>query len=615
VVGYLTGAWYFELKLPRVLIMCGIVGYIGAKQAKPILLNCLSHLEYRGYDSCGIAVLGAGLEVYKEAVRVQALAKILPKNIDGKIGIGHTRWATHGEPSQVNAHPHCDCTGKIAVVHNGVINNFQRLRQQLTGEGHKFLSETDTEVIPHLIEKYYDGDLEKAVAMALREVEGSYAIVVMVADEPKLVVARKDSPLIIGLGDRENFVASDVPAILDYTNRVVYLEDDDLGVITPEDIKVSHGGRVVGREKHEISWSVEDAQKGGYAHFMLKEIHEQPKVIRDTIGGYLSMAEPIASLAMPGDTLSPDMLILACGTSYHAALIGKHILGELLRVSVRTELASEFNYSGQISSKSQAIVITQSGETADSLKAIKRLKEAGCQVIVITNVVGSTASRIADQVVYTRAGPEISVAATKSFTAQLMALYWLALPYAKIDIRRLDSLVMGLRQLPGKVQQVLDNEAVIAEYAQQLSKCKNVFFIGRGINFPVALEGALKLKEISYIHAEGYAAGELKHGPFALLGSDTPVVAIFAQDNTYEAMLTNVKEIKARKSPVMALVEEGDEAVQEVADSVIALPQVDALFSPVVNTVALQLLAYHTAKELGCPIDFPRNLAKSVTVE
>jgi len=595
--------------------MCGIVGYTGERQARPILVNCLYRLEYRGYDSCGIAVSGGDLEVYKDAVRVKVLEKTLPQFIGRKVGIGHTRWATHGEPSQVNAHPHCDCTGKIAVVHNGVIQNFQKLRQQLASEGHNFISGTDTEVIPHLIEKYYDGDLEKAVETALGEVEGSYAIVVLMADEPKLVVARKDSPLIIGIGDRENFIASDVPAILDYTSRVIYLEDDDIGVVTPDDIKVRSHGVAVDRKKHKVSWSVEDAQKAGYEHFMLKEIHEQPKVIRDTIGGYLSMDEPIASLARVGDTTLEDLLILACGTSYHAGLVGKYIMEELFRVAVRVELASEFSYCGQTSSKSRAIVITQSGETADALKAIKRLKEEGCRVIVITNVVGSTASRIADQIVYTRAGPEISVAATKSFMAQLMALYWLALPYAKIDVRRLDNLVMGLRQLPGKVQQVLDNEAVIAEYAKQLSKSKDVFFIGRGINFPVALEGALKLKEISYIHAEGYAAGELKHGPFALLGSDTPVVAIVAQDNTYETMLTNIKEIKARRSPVIALVEEDDEAVEEVADSVITVPKIDALFSPVVNTVVLQLLAYYTAKQRDCPIDFPRNLAKSVTVE
>jgi glucosamine--fructose-6-phosphate aminotransferase (isomerizing) len=465
------------------------------------------------------------------------------------------------------------------------------------------------------VEKYYDGDLKKAVEAALGEVEGSYAIAVLVADKLELVVARKDSPLIIGIGDRENFVASDVPAILDYTSRVIYLEDDDIGVITPDKVEISQRGAAVDRKQHQISWTVADAQKGGYEHFMLKEIHEQPKVIRDTIGEYASAMEPIADLTVSGDTGWEDILILACGTSYHAALIGKYIMEELFKVMVRTELASEFSYCGQTSSRSRAIVITQSGETADALKAIKRLKEEGCRVIVITNVVGSTASRIADQVVYTRAGPEISVAATKSFMAQLMALYWLALPYSKGDIRRLDNLAVGLRQLPGKVQWVLNNEAVISEYAKELAKSDNVFFIGRGINFPVALEGALKLKEISYIHAEGYAAGELKHGPFALLGSDTPVVAIVAQDNTYDSMLTNIKEVKARRSPVLALVEEGDEAVAEVADSVITVPQVDALFSPVVNTVVLQLLAYYTAKQRGCPIDFPRNLAKSVTVE
>ncbi len=593
--------------------MCGIVGYIGERQAQSILLSCLHRLEYRGYDSCGIAV-GSDVEVYKDAVRVKVLEKMSP-SLTGVVGIGHTRWATHGEPSQINAHPHCDCTGRIAVVHNGIINNFQKLRQQLTSEGHNFISETDTEVIPHLIEKYYDGDLEKAVETALREIDGSYAIIVLMAGEPELVVARKDSPLIIAVGDRENFIASDVPAILNYTSRVIYLEDDDIGVITTDSIKIRRGGAEVNRKEHKILWSVEDAQKAGYEHFMLKEIHEQPKVIRDTIGGYVSMTEPIADLALLGDAGLEDMLILACGTSYHAALLGKYIIEELIRIPVRAELASEFNYWGQTSARSRTIVITQSGETADALKAMKRLKGEGCRVIAITNVVGSTASRIADQIVYTRAGPEISVPATKSFIAQLMALYWLALPYSKIDIRRLDSLIMGLRQMPGKVQQVLDNEAVISECARQLSKYQDVFFISRGINFPVALEGALKLKEISYIHAEGCAAGELKHGPFALLGSDTPVVAIVAQDNTYEAMLTNIKEVKARRSPVIAVVEEGDEEVGELVDSVISVPQVDAIFSPVINTVVMQLLAYYTAKQRGCPIDFPRNLAKSVTVE
>ena len=592
--------------------MCGIIGYIGDKQAQPILLSCLGMLEYRGYDSCGIAVSSDTINLYKDAVRVETLRKTAPQ-FGGTVGIGHTRWATHGEPSQVNAHPHLDCTGRIAVVHNGIINNYQKLRQQLTGGGHNLVSETDTEVIVHLIEKYYDGDLETALEAALGDIEGSYAIIAMVTGEPRLLAARQDSPIIIGVGDRENFIASDVPAILDYTNRVIYLEDGDIGVITAGSISVKRSGTEVAREEHKILWTVADAQKGGYEHFMLKEIHEQPKVIRDTLIGWIS-AETATDLISPGETI-PPMLFLACGTSHHAALIGKQLAQDLLKIPVRAELASEFNYYGHNLADTLTIAITQSGETADTLKAIKRMKEAGGKLIAITNVVGSTASRIADHTVYTRAGPEISVAATKSFTAQLIVLYWQMMSYAKIEATRLASMIMGLRQLPSKVQQVLDNEDKIRAYARYLSGYDNVFFIGRGMNFPVALEGALKLKEISYIHAEGYAAGELKHGPFALLGRDTPVIAIVAPDNTYEAMLTNMKEIKARGSPLMALVEEGDETIEKVADVIITVPPVDPIFSPVVNTVALQLLAYYTAKERGCPIDFPRNLAKSVTVE
>ncbi|MBE9483090.1 MAG: glutamine--fructose-6-phosphate transaminase (isomerizing) [Chloroflexi bacterium] len=594
--------------------MCGIIGYIGERQAQPILLGCLKRLEYRGYDSCGIAVAGNSINVYKNTVRAEELRKAAPQ-LDGTLGIGHTRWATHGQPSQANAHPHCDCDGKIAVVHNGVITNFQGLKQKLIHEGHKFISETDTEIIPHLIEKYYRGDLERAVEAALDDIEGSYAIIVLMASEDKLVAARKDSPLIIGLGDRENFIASDVPAILDYTNRVIYLEEGDMGVVTKDNIKIRRDGIEINREEHKISWSVDEAQREGYEHFMLKEIHEQPRVIRDTLVGWVSVAEPTVDLAAMRDKGIESMLILACGTSYHAALIGKYIVEELLSIPVRVELASEFNYYGQTLTGTEAIVITQSGETADILRAMRRLKEIGCQVLAITNVVGSTASRIADQTIYTRAGPEISVAATKSFMAQLMVLYWLIMSYSKVDSRRLASMLLALRQMPSKVQQVLNNGYKILECANNLSGYDNVFFIARGINFPIALEGALKLKEISYIHAEGYAAGELKHGPFALLRSDTPVIAIVAQDNTYEAMLTNIREIKARSSPVIALAEEGDEVIGGLVDSVITVPQVDAIFSPVVNTVALQLLAYYTAKQRGCPIDFPRNLAKSVTVE
>ncbi len=594
--------------------MCGIIGYIGDRLAQPIVLNCLSKLEYRGYDSCGVAVASGGIEVYTDAVRVGALRKALP-HLDGTVGIGHTRWATHGKPSRVNAHPHLDCHGKIAVVHNGIINNFQQLKRQLMSEGHDFVSETDTEVVPHLIEKYYEGNLEKAVEAALRDIEGSYAIIVLAANEAKLVVAKKDSPLIIGIGDREKFLASDVPAILDYTNRVVYLEDGDIGVVTKDGLKIRRDGVDVDREEHKILWSVKDAQKAGYEHFMLKEIHEQPKVIRDTLGGYTQAANPVVDLAVVRDSGMESMLILACGTSYNAALIGKYIMEELDRLPVRAEIASEFNYYSQTLARTVAVVITQSGETADTLKAIRRLKGVKCRVVAITNVVGSTASRIADQTIYTRAGPEISVAATKSFIAQLMVLYWLGMSYSRADARRLSDLLMGLRQLPEKVQQVLDNKDRIIEYADYLSGFENAFLIGRGINFPVALEGALKLKEIAYIHSEGYAAGELKHGPFALLGSSMPVIAIVAHDSTYDAMLTNIKEVKTRGSPVMALVEEGDEAIEELADSVITVPEVDAIFSPVVNTVALQLIAYYTAKHRGCSIDFPRNLAKSVTVE
>ncbi len=593
--------------------MCGIVGYIGDKKAQPVLLNALGKLEYRGYDSCGIALANGGIAVFKDAVRVNALAKKLAPH-DGKTGIGHTRWATHGEPSQKNAHPHGDCAGKIAVVHNGTINNFLKLRQQLAAEGHTLASDTDTEVIPHLIEKYYRGSFEEAVAKAVSDIEGAYTMIAMMAGEDKLIAARQDSPLIIGIGDRENFIASDVPALLDYTSRVIYLEDGDIAVVTAHDVTVRQNGKKIGREEHKITWSIEDAQKGGYEHFMLKEIHEQPKVIRDTLAGYISAAEPVAALGDFGGNLE-DMLILACGTSYHAGLVGKYIIESLVNVPVRVEIADEFIYGGQSSAKNKAIVLTQSGETNDVLKAVRRLKEKGSQIIAVTNAVGSTVSRLADKTVYTQAGPEISVAATKTYIAQLIALYWLALPFARVDIGRLDNLMLELRQLPVKVQQILDNEEKIAGLAGTLSGAGNVFFIGKGSNYPVALEGALKLKEISYIHAEGYAAGELKHGPFALLGEKTPVVAIVTPDITYDAIVTSIKEIKARHSPVIAVVNESDDVTAGLADYTIVMPDIDPLFSPVTNSVALQLLAYYVAKARHCPIDFPRNLAKSVTVE
>jgi glucosamine--fructose-6-phosphate aminotransferase (isomerizing) len=602
--------------------MCGIVGYVGSREAQPILINALKRLEYRGYDSCGIALHpslvkghGGGIQVYKDEVRVAKLEQCLPRGSQGQIGIGHTRWATHGKPSQMNAHPHLDCSGRIAVVHNGVIDNFQSLREQLMGEGHVFRSETDTEVIPHLVEKFYQGDLEEAVKGALGEVRGSYAIIVLEADSPVLVAARKESPLIIGVGDRENFVASDAPAVLDYTDRVIYLEDDDVVLLSPGEIRVTNNGRAIVREEHTVPWSVEDAQKGGYEHFMLKEIHEQPKVIQNALKGHISAVEPVVNLEVGPVRGIEDILLLACGTSYHAALVGRYVIEKLARIPVRVEIASEFNYSDSVLGRTWAVGITQSGETADTLNALRQAIKRGCKALAITNVVGSSVTRLADQVLYMGAGLEIGVAATKSFTAQLMALYLLALSLGALDTQSREGLIADLRLLPSRVQSILDGESALAECGHYLASYRDVFLVARGINYPVALEGALKLKEIAYINASGYAAGELKHGPFALLTPECPVIAIAARDNTYETLIANIKEIKARESPVIALAEEGDRDIEKYVDRVIRVPGGNPLFSPVVNSVALQLVAYYAARGKGCPIDMPRNLAKSVTVE
>jgi glucosamine--fructose-6-phosphate aminotransferase (isomerizing) len=561
--------------------VCGIVGFIGRRKAQPLLVDSLKRLEYRGYDSCGIALVSGGVQVYKDAGRVEKLEEVLPPS-DSKLGMGHTRWATHGKPSPINAHPHLDCSGEIAVVHNGVVDNFQRLREMLEGEGHRF---------------------------------GSYAIIVLHADSSSLVAAKKESPLIIGVGDKENFIASDVPALLEYTDRVLYLEDGDLVVVTADRIEIACRGREVVREVHRIPWGVEDAQRGGYEHFMLKEIHEQPWAIHNTLRGYISVLEPWVDLGIERAQEPADILILACGTSYNAALTGKYLMEKLARIPVRVELSSEFLYSPTVLDQNLAIGITQSGETADTLRALKRAKDLGVRTLAITNVVGSSITRVADEILYIRAGPEISVAATKSYVAQLASLYLLALSWADLEVSLREVLIEGLRLLPEKVQQILASDVKIAQCGEYLSRYEDVFFIARGINFPVALEGALKLKEISYIHAEGYAAGELKHGPFALLTPRTPVIAIVAPDNTYTTLLTNIKEIKARESPLIAVADEGDEEIEKFVDRVIHVPRVDSIFSPVVNSVALQLLAYYAAKERGCPIDMPRNLAKSVTVE
>ena len=594
--------------------MCGIVGYVGNKQAQPILLRALKRLEYRGYDSAGIAVLGEGIGIHKDTGRVETLERSAP-TLSGVIGVGHTRWATHGEPSRVNAHPQVDCTGKLAVVHNGVITNYQQLKENLIREGHEFLSETDTEVICHLIEKYYEGDLEAAVAEALTWLKGSYAIAVIAETEDKIVVAKDGSPLVIGLGTNENIIASDIPPLLEHTNRVIHLDDREIGIITKDNVKIRRSGTEITKSVSTVDWNVDDIQKGGYDHFMLKEIHEQPNIIRKALINYDPFLTPMIAVDFWGNDGSKELLILACGTSYHAGLVAKYVIEELLDIPVRVELASEVNHRGHITAPANAIVITQSGETADVLVAMKKLISANCSILAITNVRGSSASRLANKALYTQAGPELSVAATKSFIAQSMELYKLILlqPMPNEELRR--QLVSDLRLMPDYAQRVLDNESHISDCAVYLSQYSTLFYIGRGVNYGIALEGALKMKEISYIHAEGYAAGELKHGPFALLQQDTPVVAIVNQDSTYDAILTNIKEVKSRKSPVIALIREDDHETDKLVDMFIRVPNTHNIFSPIVNAITLQLLAYYAAKYRGCPIDFPRNLAKSVTVE
>jgi glucosamine--fructose-6-phosphate aminotransferase (isomerizing) len=592
--------------------MCGIVGYTGTRAAQPVIISSLAKLEYRGYDSCGIALVNPHIKVTKDAVRVAELARSLPIS-RSTTGIGHTRWATHGVPSKVNAHPHTDCHGRIALVHNGVISNYMQLRKRLTAEGHMFLSETDTEVISHLIEKYYKGNLEEAVKQTLPELEGSYAIIVVAEGEPGMVFARNGSPLILGLGEGETFIASDVPAVLDYTNRVIYLEDGDMGTVTADRIIIFQNGTQVKRPEEKILWTSDQAQKSGYEHYMLKEIHEEPKIFRDTLSEYiLGMEVPFNLKYINGKDRT--ILMLACGTSYHAALIGKYICERLMDIPIRVEMASEFNYFYKLPFTPITIGLTQSGETADTLKAIRRSKETSSKLIVITNVVGSTASKVADFTLFTRAGPEISVAATKTFMTQLIALYWIAISGSNLDAETKNKLLLDFKRLPDKLSQILATEYMIAKIGQKLAESENVFFVGRGINYPVAMEGALKLKEISYIHAEAYAAGEIKHGPFALLGPDTPVVAIVAGDKSHDAMLTSIKEIRARGAPIFAIVEE-DESSIDLADYLIMVPSTNDLFSPFINTMVVQLLAYFAAKKRNCPIDFPRNLAKSVTVE
>ncbi|MGQ9823550.1 MAG: glutamine--fructose-6-phosphate transaminase (isomerizing) [Desulfotomaculales bacterium] len=608
--------------------MCGIIGYTGRRPALPILLDGLARLEYRGYDSAGIALLEDGhIKIYKRAGKLAALcAQLNGRNCSGTVGIGHTRWATHGEPTDQNAHPHSDCGGRFVVVHNGIIENYLELREWLAAEGHVFRSETDTEVLPHLVEHFYDGDLISTVIRMMEKVRGSYAMVALsTLESGRLVAARRDSPLVVGLGREENFFASDIPAILPYTRSAQILADGEVAAITREGAAVwDMAGRSVNRPVFSVTWDAAQAEKGGYAHYMLKEIHEQPRAIKETLRGRIAGGGCVEldEISLPAAELKniAKIFITACGTAYHAGLVGKYVLERLLRIPVETDIASEFRYREPlVDRRSLVVVISQSGETADSLAALREAKRLGAPVIAITNVVGSSIAREADHVLYTWAGPEIAVASTKAYTAQLVALYLLALHLAglrgTVPAGEMEEIAGGLKKLPEKAQAVLDDSAEIRRLAEECAKAKDAFFIGRGLDCAVAMEGSLKLKEISYIHAEAYAAGELKHGTLALIEEGVPVIALATQPHLLEKMVSNVKEVKARGATVFALAMEGVPEVAKVADRTFFIPATHPVLAPVLAVIPLQLLAYYAAVARGCNVDQPRNLAKSVTVE
>jgi len=596
--------------------MCGIVGYAGYRKALPILIDCLTRLEYRGYDSAGVAVVQDGVRIAKDKGYIANLESTMP-DLGGVVGIGHTRWATHGPPSRENSHPFYDCRERIALAHNGIVENFVALRDELKGRGHTFRSQTDTETLVHLVEEAYDGNLEKAVIATLGRVTGTYAICVVCADEPeKVVAARNFSPLVVGLGADENYVASDVPALLKHTDRVLYVMDREVVVLTPKSVRILDlEGQTVEREPQRISWTIEDAERGGFEHFMLKEIHEQPQAIHSTLLGRMTEVES-NGFFRNGFT---SVKLVACGTSYHAALVGKYILEEVARVPATVELASEYRYGPSPAERPLVILISQSGETADTMGAAREAKRRGCRTLGITNVVGSSLTRETERTMYTRAGLEIGVAATKTFTAQLVALYLVAirmgLDRGMLPPEEANRLRDELRALPRHVQTVLNQAEEIDALARTFAGARDMFFIGRGTGYPVAMEGGLKMKEISYIHAEAYAGGELKHGPLALLTAETPVVAVAVRDRTYEKMMGNIGEVNARGSPILGVGTEGDKDLARFVDRVLTVPKVPDILYPVPVSVLFQLLAYSVARKRGCPIDKPRNLAKTVTVE
>ena len=608
--------------------MCGIVGYIGDREATPLLLEGLKRLEYRGYDSAGVAVMnGQGVETRKAAGKISRLeAALTAEPIAGDTGIAHTRWATHGAPNQCNAHPHSDCKGHIAVVHNGIIENSTTLRAQLIEIGHKFVSETDTEVIAHLIEEAFDGNLEDAVIEALWQIEGTYGIAVVSSeDKNKVVAARKGSPLLIGLGDKEYFVASDASAILAHTREVVYLDDGELAVLTRDGYRVIDL-RAVNQDKKvsKIDWDLSQIERGGFDHFMLKEIFEQPETIENCMRGRLLPEEGTAKLGglnMSDEELLKidNIVITACGTSWHSALIAEHMLEELTRVPVEVEYASEFRYRNPIvNNRTLCIVISQSGETADTLAAMREAKKRGARTYGVVNVVGSTIARETDGGIYVHAGPEIGVASTKAFTSQVVALALFTLKLARLkdlSLVRGKEIIEALYALPAQVKQILERAEEVEGLAEEFKRAQNFLYLGRGYNFPTALEGALKLKEISYIHAEGYPAAEMKHGPIALIDEMMPAVFIAPHDSVFDKIVSNVQEVKARKGRVIAITSREEPSLAELLDYEFRVPETIDMLAPILACVPLQLLAYYIAVKRGSNVDQPRNLAKSVTVE
>ena len=610
--------------------MCGIVGYIGFNQASDFLLDGMAKLEYRGYDSAGIAIIGPEnvIKIQKKVGRLanlEAIVKADPN--EGTVGIGHTRWATHGRPSDMNAHPHASEDGKFAVVHNGIIENYMPLKEELIEKGYHFKSETDTEVVAHLLEDMYDGDFVSTVRRMLNRVDGAYALEIICADEPdKIICTKKENPLVIGLGKGENFVASDIPAIINYTRDTYILNDGELAIVTRDNVAVfDRNGNTIDKEVFHVSWNAEAAEKGGYEHFMLKEIHDQPKAVRDTFGTHISEDGKTVifdELNWTADDVAAfnKILIVACGTAYHAGLVTKQYIENLARIPVSVEIASEYRYSNPLTDdKTLCIVISQSGETSDTLAALKEAKRHGAKSLAITNVVGSSISREADNTVYTWAGPEISVASTKAYTTQLVAgllfAVYLGQLNGKMDPALGGEILCGVKSLPTLIHEIFEVDEDMKAFAKHYGFKSDAFFLGRAIDYAVAMEGALKLKEISYIHAEAYAGGELKHGTLALIEEGVPVIALATQEDVYDKMISNIREVKAREAVVIGIGMKGDEELSKHVDHTIYVPRANKFIAPILAVVPLQLLAYYAAITRGADVDKPRNLAKSVTVE